>query len=410
MKDPSANETRECFYCKKPGHLKKNCYSWKKKLAEDQNGVDEADVAEDMEMPQIMNVVDRDIGNSWIMDSGCSFHMSPHKEWFMNLSRSEGSVLLGNNQICQVKGIGDIKIRTEDGSCIILTQVRYIPDVKRNLISLGVLEQKRCTFTSKGGQMIVSNNHRKLLEAARINSLYYLLGSTESPPELNTAVKNDMAMWHSRLGHVSEKGLNQLVKKGLIKTGAHQPLPNCEDCILGKSKKIPFKKGMHTSSSPLDYAHSDLWGPSPDVSEGGGRYFLSIIDDYSRRVWVYILKDKAQAFEKFKIWCVEVEVEKGKSLKCLRTDNGLEFLSLEFQKFCSDKGIKRHRTVPNNPQQNGTAERMNRTLMERVRCMMLGSGVPKKFWREAVTTAATLINKCPSSAIDFDTPDLRWLW
>lgn len=90
------------------------------------------------------------------------------------------------------------------------------------------------------------------------------------------------------------------------------------------------------------------------------------------------MKNKSEVFERFKDWCTEVELEKNTTLKCLRTDNGLEFLSEEFQRFCKDKGIKRHRTVPGNPQQNGTAERMNRTILERVRCMLFDSKITQE--------------------------------
>lgn len=112
--------------------------------------------------------------------------------------------------------------------------------------------------------------------------------------------------------------------------------------------------------------------------------------------------------DRFKDWCREVELEKGSTLKCLRTDNGLEFLSENFQKFCRENGIKRHRTVPATPQQNGVAEKMYRTILERLRCMLFESGLQKKFWEEVAATTAYLINKCPSSAIDFKTPDERW--
>ena len=81
------------------------------------------------------------------------------------------------------------------------------------------------------------------------------------------------------------------------------------------------------------------------------------------------MKEKSEAFSKFREWCTEVEVEKGSGLKCLRTDNGLEFISHEFNDFCKLKGIRRHRTVPKNPQQDGVAEIANRTILERVRCM-----------------------------------------
>ena len=175
---------------------------------------------------------------------------------------------------------------------------------------------------------------------------------------------------------------------------------------MGKSKKLSYSKGIHSSIAPLDYAHGDLWGPATPVTIGGGKYFLSIIDDFSRKLWVFILREKSEAFMRFKDWCKEVEVGKGSSLRCLRTDNRLEFLSRDFDSFCKEKGMRRHGTVPSNPQQNGVAERMNRNILERVRCMLFGSGMPKRFWGEAVSMAAVLINRSPSSAIAFETPDL----
>lgn len=140
---------------------------------------------------------------------------------------------------------------------------------------------------------------------------------------------------------------------------------------------LSYEAGFHSSKETLDYAHSDLWGPAQTSSMGRGRHFLSIIDDFSRKVWVYILKEKSQAFGKFRELCLEMRLKTGKVLKCLRTDNGLEFLSSKFHIFCKENGIQRHRTVPTNPQQNGVTERMNRTLLERVRCMLLCSGLPK---------------------------------
>ena len=95
-------------------------------------------------------------------------------------------------------------------------------------------------------------------------------------------------------------------------------------------------------------------------------------------------------------------------MNCIRTDNGFEYMSKEFDDFCTERGIKRHKTFPKNPQQNGVAERANRTIVERVRCMLFSSGMGKKFWGEAASTAVYLLNKCPSSSIGGDTPDFRW--
>ena len=106
---------------------------------------------------------------------------------------------------------------------------------------------------------------------------------------------------------------------------------------------------------------------------------MTFIDDYSRKTWIYILKEKSEAFVKFKEWCTEVKLEKDCKVKCLRTDNGLKYLSKSFDDFCKQMGIKRYRTVPLNPQQNRVAERANRTIVERIRCMLFSSGLGKRF-------------------------------
>lgn len=105
---------------------------------------------------------------------------------------------------------------------------------------------------------------------------------------------------------------------------------------------------------------------------------------------------------------MEVENEKGTKLKCLKIDNGLEFLSKEFQELCKSKGIKRHLTMPANPQQSGVIERMNRTILDKLRSMLSDSGMPRKFWGEAAKTTCVLINKSPSSAVEFKMPDNKW--
>ena len=129
----------------------------------------------------------------------------------------------------------------------------------------------------------------------------------------------------------------------------------------------------------MDYLYSDLWGPEKVKSHGGNSYFLSIVDDYSRKVWVFLLRSKDQALAKFRDWKTLVENKSSRKVKALRTDNGLEFCNLEFDKFCSEQGILRHRTVRNTPQQNGVAERMNRTLLDKVRCLLITSNLPKTF-------------------------------
>jgi transposase InsO family protein len=158
----------------------------------------------------------------------------------------------------------------------------------------------------------------------------------------------------------------------------------------------------------LDYLHADCWGPAQQPSLGGTLYFLSVIDDCSRMVWVFLMKHKSESFQNFKEWKLMIENQVGRKIKTLRTDNGLEFCSKEFDQFCKNEGIARHHTIRHTPQQNGVAERMNRTLLERTRCLLSNAGLGKEFWAEAINTVCHLVNRTPSTAIDSKTPYEVW--
>ena len=149
--------------------------------------------------------------------------------------------------------------------------------------------------------------------------------------------------------------------------------------MFGKQKRVRFTTGTHNTKGILEYVHSDLWGPSRVPSRGGAVYMMTITDDFSRRVWVFFLKQKNDVLPTFKEWKTMIEKQTGKEVKRLRTDNGLEFCSNDFNTLCKAEGIVRHLTVPGTPQQNGVAERMNRTIMEKVRCMLSNAKLPKSF-------------------------------
>lgn len=155
-----------------------------------------------------------------------------------------------------------------------------------------------------------------------------------------------------------------LQSQGRLKGSGIFKLDPCEVCIMGKNSKLLFKSSSYRAKNYLEYVYCDIWGPARQNTLGGAR-FLSIMDDHSRKLWVFLLKSKAEVFEKFKAWSLEVENEKNCTIKCLKTHNGMEFLSHEFQLFCQLKGIQRQTTLPGNPQQNGIIESMNRTLLDK---------------------------------------------
>lgn len=129
----------------------------------------------------------------------------------------------------------------------------------------------------------------------------------------------------------------------------------------------------------LSMVYSDVCGPIEVESLGDRKYFLTFIDDASNKLWVYFLKTKDEVFQHFQEFHAMVERETGKQLKCLCTDNGSEYTSNAFEVYYTNRGIRHETTVPDTPQHNGVAERMNRTILEKVRCMLRMAKFPKSF-------------------------------
>ncbi|KAG8481529.1 hypothetical protein CXB51_026324 [Gossypium anomalum] len=370
----SSNRGKTCNFCKKKGHIKSECYKLQNKIkgeAANQKGKQpensgEADVVEDYSDGELLvaSVNDSKVSEEWILDSGCTFHMSPNRDWFTTYETvSEGVVLMGNNASCKIAGVGTIKVKMFDGVVRTLSDVRYVPELKRNLISLSTLDSKGYRYTAESGVLKISKGSLVVMKGQRKTAkLYVLQGSTVT-------------------GHMSENGMVELSKRGLLDGQGICKLNFCEHCVFGKQKRVRFTRGIHNTKETLEYIHSDLWGPSRVPSRGGANYMLTFIDDFP---------------------------EKRENRKYLRTDNGLEFCSDEFNRLCKSEGIVRHLTVRHTPQQNGVAERMNRTIMEKVRCMLSNANLPKSFWAEAASTACFLINRSPSVAIEKKTPQEVW--
>ena len=150
--------------------------------------------------------------------------------------------------------------------------------------------------------------------------------------------------------------------------------------------------------------HSDLCGKMNEKSLNGAEYFLSFIGDKTRYVWVYFLKSKEQVFEKLLDLKAMVERSTGRKLKAIRTDNGGEFTSKELETHLMAEGVRHELTVPNNPEQNGVAERMKQTLVETSRSILVNANLPHKFWAEPLSTATYLCNRSRTTAVCWMTP------
>ena len=201
-----------------------------------------------------------------------------------------------------------------------------------------------------------------------------------------------------RLGHVSYFKLSVMVKKSMLKGLPQLDVRTdtvCVGCQYGKAHQLPYEESKFKAKEPLELVHSDVFGPVKQQSISGMRYMVTFIDDFSRYVWVFFMKEKSDTFSKFKEFRESAEGEVGKKIRCLRTDNGGEYSSSGFSQYLRECRIRHQYTCANTPQQNGVAKRKNRYLVEIYRCMLYAKNAPGRLWAEAMGTATFVINRLP---------------
>ena len=179
----------------------------------------------------------------------------------------------------------------------------------------------------------------------------------------------------------------------------------CEGCLFGKQSRKSFPKEASTrTNKPLQLVHADVCGSIKPSSLGKNNYFLLFIDDFSRKTWIYFLKQKSEVFGAFKKFKAFVEKQSDQEIKALRSDRGGEFTSNEFKEFCETNGIHCPLTVPRSPQQDGVAEKKNWSILNMARSMLKSKKMPKELWAEAVDCAVYLSNRCPTRSVQGKTP------
>ncbi|CAM9000198.1 unnamed protein product [Rhodiola kirilowii] len=385
----------KCWKCDGVGHYKSECKAQSANAA-----------TEEIAKALILSVSSP--LESWVLDSGASFHSCSNADIMKHYRSGDfGKVYLADDEPLEVVGKGDVQIKAPNGSVLQLHDVRHIPDLNRNLLSVGQLDDEGYAVTFGCSTWKITKGSMVIARGKKEGTLYMTSNLQESIAV--ASVKGDADLWHCRLGHMSEKGMKVLCSRGLLPGLKSVEVRLCEDCVFGKQKRVSFSRGGRTlRKQKLELVHSDLWGPAPVTSLGGASYYMTFIDDCTRKVWVYFLKNKSDAFDVFRKWKTLVETETCVKVKCLRSDNGGEHELREFKEYCAVNGVRMEKTFKGTPQQNGIAERMNRTLNERARSMRLKCGLPKMFWAEAVNTAAYLINREPSAPLENGIPEEAW--
>lgn len=339
-----------CHHCGVERHMKKNCYKWLEErgkiISQPKNTGGEAlitisgDVAyctTHDEDETCLHVSRED--TEWVVDTAASYHVTPHRYYFTTYKAGDfGTVKMGNSNSFGISGIGDIQIKTCTGSTITLKDVRHVPDLRLNLLSVVSLDKQEYENHFSKGTWKLSKGVLTIARGHVCGTLYktHLKICTDS---LNIAEEASQDLWHQRLGHMSAKGLATLRKKKLINVDKNAALGLCNHCLFGKQHRVSFNFTSTKRSELLSLVHSDVCGPMEVESLGGSRYFMTFIDDASRKVCVYFLKTKDQVFECFKSFHVMVERETKKKMKCIRSDNGGEYTSKVFDAYYRAYGI-----------------------------------------------------------------------
>jgi transposase InsO family protein len=256
---------------------------------------------------------------------------------------------------------------------------------------------------------VLSWHKNSSIEDARVigsreGNLYRLLERNEEALVHDEVNPNEL--WHRRYAHINYQALpflRKMVEAIPELKSTHEGI--CKGCALGKNIKKPFPRSNNRSKEILDLIHSDVCSPMSVRYLGGYLYYIIFIDDYSRKTWLYLLKSKDEVFSKFQEFKAEIENLTNKKIKTLRTDNGGEYTLKEFIAFCKSTGIRRELIVPHNPQQNGVAERKNRSIEETVKSLLNDQGISMFLWGEAAMTEIYVQNRIPRRILKDMTPE-----
>ena len=280
-----------------------------------------------------------------------------------------------------------------------------IPSLSHKLLSISQLTRElNCTVLMTSSDCIVQDARTgKIIgHGTERDGLYYVDETTQKGHTslAHRSYDHQLWTWHRRLGHPSLGYLKRLFPSF---SNCNVPL-DCEACVFAKSHKQSYYPSSNHSSEPFCLIHSDVWGPAPESNKQHFSYFISFIDDCTRMCWVYFLKHRSEVFDVVTKFYHMIVNQFNISPKVIRSNNGGEYINHQMTHFFSTHGIIHQTSCPHSPQQNGVAERKNRTLLEIARALMFEAHVPSHFWPEAIASATYLTNRLPSKSLRFKTP------
>nr|GEX75138.1 putative ribonuclease H-like domain-containing protein [Tanacetum cinerariifolium] len=341
-----------------------------------------------------------------VIDSGCSRHMTGNMSYLSKFEELNGGYVAfgGNPKGGKITGKGKIKTCKLD-----FDDVYFVKELKFNLFSVSQMCDKKNSVLFTDTECLVlsldfklPDESQVLLRVPRENNIYNvslknIVPSGDLTCLFAKATIDESNLWHRRLGHINFKTINKLVKGNLVRglpTKVFENDNTCVACKKGKQNRAICKtKPVSSVDQPLFRLHMDLFGPTFVKSMNKKSYCLVITDDYSRFTFVLFLATKDETSPILKTFITGLENQLSLKVKVINSDNGTEFKNSDLNQLYGLKEIKREFSVPRTPQQNGIAERKNKTLIEAARTMLADLLLPIPFWAEAVNTACYVQNR-----------------
>ena len=319
------------------------------------------------------------VGNpkEWWIDSAATRHVCAIKGMFSSyaLAGPKKELHIGNSSTSKIEGTGNILLKMTSGKTLTLKNVLHVPEIRKNLVSTSLLVKNGFKVVFVSDKVVISKNDMYVGKGYLSDGLFKLNVMT-----INNNKNNDSSAYllesdnllHARLGHVNYKSLQKMINMEILpKFECNKS--KCQVCVESKFAKHPYNL-VERNSEPLDLIHTDICDMKLIPSHGGKKYFITFIDDCTRYCYVYLLNSKDEAIDAFKQYKIEVENQLNKKIKMIRSDRGGEY-EFPFQEICLENGIIHQMTASYTPQQNGVAERKNRTLKEMMNALLLSFGL-----------------------------------
>lgn len=355
----------------------------------------------------------------FILDSGATKHIVCEKSYFTKFETCQRTVKWGNAKSVNINGVGTIYIRFKNNPTIYcLPNCLYMPELGVNIISQSEISGENITIFDKS-HVIIKSQEKIIASGKKINNLYYMdIDKVVRPGHLlhnaiNLHTKHtetiDISDLHSKMGHMSHDNIQRLLQNtvGYTKVTNHDhiDMKNCETCIRSKFTNQINKSSTGRTFDYLEKVSSDICGPLTPETYDHHKYFITFLDAKSRFLEVKLLKSKDEAYEAFNQYANLYENNPhGKRIRILATDNGAEYTSKRFKTVLHQKGITHQLSPAYTKEPNGLVERVNRTIVNKIRCLLINSHLPKELWGEACVTAAHIYNRSPHTGLGFKTP------